>query len=108
ELGVQPELGRYYTPEEDREGGAPVVVISHDAWQKYLKGTPDVIDSTMVINGHNVTVVGVMPPGFVFPATWRRTDYWVPIRPTLDAEAVQRGQQSFKCVARLRDGATVG
>src|SRR4051812_35402463 len=74
-LGVQPELGRYFTADEDREGAQNVVVVSHEIWEKYLKSSPNAVGSTITLDGKSATVVGVMPASFVYPATWRHTDY---------------------------------
>jgi predicted permease len=106
-LGAQPELGRLYTAEEDAPGAQPVVVISHAVWQQYFGGRPEAVGSAIAIGGKSATVVGVMPEGFVFPATSRRTDYFAPIAGPLVNQGAQRGNQSVKCAARLRPGVTV-
>src|SRR3712207_3225488 len=50
-LGLSPALGRIFTAEEDRAGGPAVVIISHDLWQQRLGGRPDVLGSTLPIDG---------------------------------------------------------
>jgi predicted permease len=74
-LGARPMLGRTFQPGEDRPGAEPVVVISHGLWQQELGGDPDVIGRRVSIGRQNVTIVGVMPPGFYFPTpeirAWR-------------------------------------
>lgn len=63
-LGVQALGGRVLTAEDDRPGSAPVIVLSHRAWQMNYGGDPKVVGSTFVIEGHPFTAIGVAPPGF--------------------------------------------
>lgn len=66
-LGVQPERGRNFTEEEDRNGGPSVAIISHSLWQKGFGGASDIIGKQIQVNSATTTVVGVMPAGFTFP-----------------------------------------
>ena len=64
-LGVQPALGRLLSPEDDRSvAQSPVVVLSHAYWVTRFDANSDVIDKTMIVNGHSLTIVGVAPRGF--------------------------------------------
>lgn len=64
-LGVQPALGRLLGPADDRTiGGHFVAVLSHSYWQTQLGGRPDVLNQTIVVNGHPMTIVGVARRGF--------------------------------------------
>jgi predicted permease len=64
-LGVQAALGRTFTPDDDREAGAhPLVVLSHAYWRSRFVGDPQVVGQTVVVNGHNFTVIGVAEAGF--------------------------------------------
>src|ERR1041384_7003895 len=65
-LGVKPELGRTFLPDEDKTPGAsPVAVISHNLWQRHFNSDANVIGKSMVLNGVQFTIVGVAPPDFV-------------------------------------------
>ena len=66
-LGVQPQLGRNFTEEEDRNNGPRVAIISHGLWQKGFGGASDIIGKQIQVNAATTTVVGVMPPNFAFP-----------------------------------------
>ena len=66
-LGVQPQLGRNFTAEEDRNGGPSVAIISHGLWQKGFGGASDIIGKQIQVNAATTTVVGVMPANFAFP-----------------------------------------
>ncbi len=64
-LGVNAELGRTLTPEDDQIAGArPVAVVSHGFWKNRLGAASDVIGKTLILNGHGFTVIGVMPDSF--------------------------------------------
>jgi predicted permease len=64
-LGVQPALGRLLTPADDSIwNGHDVVVISHDLWTNRFGGRPNVVGSTMVVNGRTMEIIGVTPPEF--------------------------------------------
>ncbi|MEZ5287308.1 MAG: ABC transporter permease [Vicinamibacterales bacterium] len=64
-LGVNAAQGRLLTPADDvTPGGHPVVAVSHAFWQRRLGGRTDVVGSTLTLNEHAFTVVGVTPPGF--------------------------------------------
>jgi len=76
-LNVQPQLGRFFRPEEDTVGfGDPVVVISDRLWRTRFAADPTVIGRTLLLDGSPSVIVGVMPPGFgVFDAD---DDFWLP------------------------------
>ncbi|HEX8696734.1 MAG TPA: ABC transporter permease [Longimicrobium sp.] len=78
-LGVRPELGRAYSPEEDRPDGPPVVVLGHELWRRRFASDPGVVGRQVTLDDRSVTVVGVMPPGFRFPVEGERSEYWVPV-----------------------------
>jgi predicted permease len=64
-LGVKSVVGRTITPEDDRNPGAhPVAVLSYDFWQSRFGANPDVVDSTIYVNGQPLTVIGVSEAGF--------------------------------------------
>src|SRR3954451_22731612 len=66
-LGVQPLLGRTFQPGEDKQGAAPVLVLSYLYWQKSFAGDPSVIGRVFEMNDKPHTVVGVLPPLPAFP-----------------------------------------
>jgi predicted permease len=75
-LGVQPERGRFFVPEEDGSPGAhPVVVLHYGYWNDVLSGKVGVGD-TLRVNGRPFTLIGIAPPGFdglnvgFAPAAW--------------------------------------
>jgi predicted permease len=100
-LGVRPQLGRAFLPEEDRAGGNRVVVMSHALWQRRFGSDANIIGKPLTLNGESHTVVGVMPPGFQFPS--RDDELWAPIAFT-SQEAASRGRHFLEVIARMKPG----
>ena len=80
-LGVGAFGGRMLTEDDDRQGAAPVAVLSHHAWQTIYGSDPSVVGASFSIEGHAATVIGVAPPGF-FGETLRSDppDIWIPVQ----------------------------
>ncbi|MDX1675313.1 MAG: ABC transporter permease, partial [Longimicrobiales bacterium] len=79
-LGVRPALGRLLQPADDETiGEHPVAVLSHRFWQNDAGGDPTVLNSTIVINGTSMTVVGVAPRGFDGTTFGPQPDVFVPL-----------------------------
>src|SRR5690606_32106776 len=79
-LGVRPALGRLLAPADDEVvGGHPVAGLSHAYWQTRLGGDPDVLNETIVVNGHPFTLVGVAPRGFRGTTLGANPDVFVPL-----------------------------
>ncbi|MGW8268126.1 MAG: ABC transporter permease, partial [Longimicrobiales bacterium] len=92
-LGLQPALGRLLGPGDDqRIGGDYVAVLSHDYWENQLGADPDVLNTTLTVNGQSMTIVGVAPPGFRGTTLGSDPDVFVPI--TMRA-LMQPGSQGF-------------
>src|SRR2546428_2637346 len=66
-LGVDPQLGRSFTHEEDQPNGPNTVVLMQAFWQQYFGSDPQVLGKTVTLNSAPYTVVGVMPASFPFP-----------------------------------------
>ena len=64
-LGVKPFLGRLLNDSDDREGAAPVVVMSYTLWQTKFGGDRHLVDSTLLLSGRPVTVVGIAAQRFL-------------------------------------------
>ncbi|HKA91462.1 MAG TPA: ABC transporter permease [Haliangiales bacterium] len=101
-LGVTPALGRSFLPEESRAGGAFVAVVGYGFWQRSLGGRTDLSTVTLTIEDHAYAVVGVMPPGFAYPA---RAEIWLP-REVLPADG-SRTAHNWSVIGRLRAGVTL-
>jgi putative ABC transport system permease protein len=75
-LGVQPALGRNFTPEEDKPGANPVALISHGFWQRRLGGDPSIINKQLQLSNESFTVIGVLPQTFEWQSP---VDVFVPV-----------------------------
>ncbi|HJT89329.1 MAG TPA: ADOP family duplicated permease, partial [Bryobacteraceae bacterium] len=112
-LGVKPLLGRNILPEETRPGRDREIILSYGLWARRFQADPSVIGRKIQVNGHDCTIIGVMPREFDFPmrlATTVRTpsrhmDFWAP--DGVDPAAMQRLPVSYGAVARLRPGVTL-
>ncbi|HTV56414.1 MAG TPA: ABC transporter permease, partial [Terriglobia bacterium] len=69
-LGVQPSVGRLFTPEDTRKGSHPVALLANAYWKRRFTADPGVVGKTIDLNGQAVTVVGVLPPRFDFGAVF--------------------------------------
>ena len=79
-LGLTPALGRLFTPDDDKTVGAHyVVVLSYDYWRNRFELNPNVLNQTLVVNGHIMTIVGVAPRGFNGTTLGQSPDVFVPI-----------------------------
>ncbi len=102
-LGVEPILGRTFTPEESIPGAPLAAIISHAVWRNRFQSDPDVVGQTIRVNGEPATLIGVMPEEFAFPY-WQ--DVWVPLR--VNALELERGAgPGLEAFGRLRDDTTL-
>ena len=100
-LGVRPAIGRTFLQGEDSVSAAPVVVLSHDLWQR-LSGDPALVGQTITLNDRPYTVIGVMPASFWF--SYRDSAMWVPAQMT---PAELRKGDDVRMVGRLQSGTTI-
>jgi putative ABC transport system permease protein len=75
-LQVNPALGRAFRVEEEPRGKNHVALLSDKLWRERFAGDPHILGRTMTLDGAGYTVVGVMPPGFEFPA---KAELWLPL-----------------------------
>jgi predicted permease len=110
-LGVRPELGRFFAPDEGRtELTHPVVVISHGFWQAAFGGDSAIIGRPVSVNGHRFIVIGIAPAVFRGVYIPLKTDAWVPV---MMQQELRPGHAlndpadiSLKLIARLKPGVT--
>jgi predicted permease len=105
-LGVDLTLGREFSRLEDRQGGAPVVIISDRLWRNRFAARPDILGKSVIVGGIDYTVVGVAPPRFGLYS--EHSDIFTPVGQynpiILDARA---GHDSMLSIARLKPGVTI-
>jgi putative ABC transport system permease protein len=99
-LGVRPELGRGFTPDEITRGDR-VAVLSHRAWITRFGGDPGLVGGRILVNGEPYTLVGIMPPKTLVYGT----DLWIPM--TVGPDVYPRQRRQFQVMARAASGATM-
>lgn len=103
-LGVAPALGRGFGADDMREGADKVLLLSDAAWRREYAGATDVVGRELRFEDDRYTIIGVMPPGFVFPTA--SVDAWRPYVMTTDERAQSDGGNvgHVDVVARLAGG----
>jgi putative ABC transport system permease protein len=110
-LGVRPFLGRFFTADEDRPGGAPVAVVGYAFWRQRFAGDTAALGRTLQLRNTLYRIIGVAPDGFT-GADLQAVDIWLPVAvagaATLGAEwLTNRGNFWIETLARLKPGANV-
>ncbi|HKP94095.1 MAG TPA: ABC transporter permease [Chthoniobacterales bacterium] len=98
-LGVTPELGRTFLPEEQGAGAPRMVVIGHDLWQTRFGADPHIIGRSIELDTEPFTIVGVMPARFQYAGT----SFWFPF----PFEIREASQRWYTVIGRLVPGATL-
>lgn len=104
-LGVQPQMGRYITTDDDKNGAAFVVVLSHDLWIKQFNRDAQIVGKTIPLNGNVYTIIGVMPASFVAPRG--NPQAWTPLHVSNPSAANFRGVHILRTYGRLADGVSL-
>jgi putative ABC transport system permease protein len=109
-LGVQPELGRVFTGQEE-DAHQLVAVISYRLWLNRFHRDPHILGTSIVLDRKTYSIIGVMPRGFEFPlgrGTLHPIQLWVPLSFTPEQLSERdAGNFRYQMVARLKDGVTI-
>ena len=103
-----PILGRVFTPEEQAEGKDFVIVLGYGLWQRRFNSNPNVVNTTVLLNGRPYTIVGVMGPDFnALPEGLVRPQgqFYRPIAEPYDDQ--ERDARHVRAIARLKSGVTI-
>ncbi|HYM79022.1 MAG TPA: ABC transporter permease [Candidatus Dormibacteraeota bacterium] len=113
-LGVQPQTGRLLTPDVDKPGDAPVVVISDRFWRNRLNAAPNAVGQILRLNGQPATIVGITPKDFNGVLSLNPSELFVPITvpaamaPELANDVLhQRNAKEFLAMFCLAPGVTL-
>jgi len=101
-LGVLPSVGRTFSEDEATEHGPVAVLISDALWDRLFGRAADVLSRTISIEGVGVPIVGVMPPGFAYPAG---TDIWAAFE--RNGLYGTRTSHNFEVIGRLAPGVSL-
>ena len=108
-LGTQPELGRFFAVGDERAGSGEPIVVSDRMWRQMLGANADAIGRSITLDARSYRVIGVAPPGSLFPLpdahSLEPPDYWTILRP--DPKTYARSEQRFGVIARLRQGVSL-
>ena len=115
-LGIAPELGRTFLPQEDTPGKDHVVMLTDSFWRERFHGDPAIVGGSITLDGKPFQVVGVLPASFRFPKgdQWGsltefspHTGYFKPLG--LTAEQLEPlGDFDYAAIARLKPGTSAG
>lgn len=107
-LGVAPAIGRGFLPDEDKPGaGGRVVLLSQALFQKRFNSDPSVVNQSIVLNGKNHTIVGVMPESFQFPIQNEPVELWTTVAMDMEGKdpiTSERGAHYMNVIGRLKPG----
>ncbi len=111
-LGLQPELGRFFhASDEHGPNSAPYIVLSDGYWRSRFHADPGVIGTTVDVNKHPFTVIGVTPPEFHGTTLFIWPDFWTPIVNMPEIEGYnmleKRYQHGMLVLGLLKPGVTV-
>jgi predicted permease len=111
-LGVRPQLGRFFDPNDEHgPNSAPYVVLSDPFWRDRFAGDPRVLGTTVDINKHPFTVIGVAPKNFHGTEVFFWPDFWVPMINEQQINGYdylsQRGSHALWVIGKVRDATTV-
>jgi putative ABC transport system permease protein len=103
-LGIVPQLGRTFLPQEDTPGKDQVVMLTDSFWRNRFHGDPTIVGRSITLDGQPFQVVGILPASFRFPL---RTDYFKPLG--LDPGQFSPFEEfDYTAIARLKPGTSVG
>ena len=101
-LGVQPQYGRNFLPEEAQPGRDHEVILSHAIWRRVFAANPGIVGTTIRIDGTPYSVVGVMPDGFAYPS---EAEIWGPLAfAPDDLSENNRGSHGLEVLGRIKPG----
>ena len=103
-LKVQPVRGRFFLPEEDKQGANSVAIVSERFWQSRFGRDEAILQNTLTLDNKPYTIVGVMPAGFRYPGEF---DIWLPL--ALDPVKETKGDffSIVEVVGRIKPAATL-
>ncbi len=105
-LGARPALGRGFLPEEDRQGGPAVALLSYPFWKRHFGGSAGALGKTLTLDATSYTVIGVLPEGFLIPDQFGRDipyDIWTPFG-IGDTGKTTGGEIMLQAIGRLKPG----
>lgn len=101
-LGITPQFGRDFLPEEELAGNNRVVILNHGLWKRRFGGDPKIVGQTLLLSGQPFRVVGVLPE--ISNVIRTQSEIWRPLTLTSDSP---RNGHFLDVIARLKPGVTL-
>jgi predicted permease len=105
-LGIQPQIGRLFTPEECTWAGRHAVLLSHGLWSRRFNSDPAITGRKILLNGEPYTVTGVMPASFDFASVFAPGSHFDLYFPFPLVPETNRWGNTMAMIGRLKPGAT--
>jgi predicted permease len=107
-LGAKLALGREFLPEEDRPQGAPAAIISDRLWKDRFASSPQALGKTVILDGVETTIIGILPPEFRFLWSDTDVDVYTPLGQSEPLFYNDRTIHGIAGIARLRSDVSAG
>lgn len=102
-LGVEPFMGRSFSPQDDSPDGPETVMLSHGYWRRAFGGSPDAIGASLTVDGRPRTIIGVLPEEFEAP----QQDVQIVLPFRWNRERIVPTGFNYEVIARLKHGVTI-
>ena len=106
-LNVQPAQGRAFLADEQTPGKGRVVILSNVVWRSMLQSDPGIVGKQVTLNDKPYTVVGIMPPRFLFPANDNEPQIWIPAEITPAHFKMGFSEPTYQAIARIQKGSSL-
>jgi predicted permease len=105
-LRTNPQIGRYFSEDEQAPGKGNVLIVSDSLWRSMFHASNDILNQSVKVDGILYTIVGVMPPKFIFPVGDKLPQVWAPLQLRSVGATDVDNSASYRVIGRLRDGIT--
>jgi predicted permease len=105
-LAVAPAMGRNFRPEEEAPNGAAAAILTDAFWRTRFHARRDTVGKVVSLDGQSVTIVGVLPPSFAFPAD-EKIDLLMPLTVNPAASHHDRMMSMWAVIGRMKPGVTI-
>jgi predicted permease len=107
-LGIQPQLGRLFTPEECTGHGPKAVLLSHGLWERRFGSDAALVGRSLTINDEAVTVAGILPASFDLASVFAPGSHFDLYFPFPLNDQTNRQGNTMAIVGRLKPGVAIG
>ena len=106
-LGVRPAIGRAFLSKDGMYGGQSEIILTNELWREQFHSDPNVLGKVIKLGDSNMTIIGVLPPSFVFPSIVSHVpQYFAPFQWTQWTSKPGISTHNYYVIARLKTGFT--